>query len=251
MGRTIDRVKALTRGTGLFFPARRLYRRFSPLVRERERNDRALFGAFVRPGTLVFDIGANLGQKTGIFLDLGARVVSVEPNPLCQRELQRRLARDPRVSLVAAAVGAESGTATLHFTGTDATGSLRGDWFAQTGKPSTATEVAVTTLEELIARFGIPDYCKIDVEGFEAEVMRGLHRPLPLMSLEFHLSECARLQEVVALREALGPAEFNCIALHGRDMALDGWVDGDTFRRRMDDGTLPEAGDVFARTAAA
>src|SRR5262249_60695009 len=49
-----------------------------------------------------------------------------------------------------------------------------------------AIEVNVVTLDSLIDEFGVPDYIKIDVEGFDLEVLRGLSQPIALLSVEFN-----------------------------------------------------------------
>src|SRR5579883_3168360 len=79
----------------------------------KRRRARAFYRAFVRAGDLCFDIGAHLGDRTGHFLALGARVVAVEPQPGPLAVLRRLYGRDPRVLLVAEAVGASSGWAEL------------------------------------------------------------------------------------------------------------------------------------------
>jgi hypothetical protein len=50
-------------------------------------------------------------------------------------------------------------------------------------------EVPITTLDQLIATYGVPRYIKIDVEGYELQVIRGLHSKIALLSLEYHLSK--------------------------------------------------------------
>ena len=46
-----------------------------------------LYGQFVRPGDLVFDVGAHVGDRIAAFRRLGARVVAVEPQPALVRTL--------------------------------------------------------------------------------------------------------------------------------------------------------------------
>ena len=53
-----------------------------------------LYGHFVRPGDLVFDIGAHVGDRVASFRRLGARVVAVEPQPAMVRALRLLYGRD-------------------------------------------------------------------------------------------------------------------------------------------------------------
>ena len=69
----------------------------------------ALYARFVRAGDLAFDIGAHVGDRTGSFRRLGARVVALEPQPLCARAIRAIYAGDEQVTLVEAACGAQAG----------------------------------------------------------------------------------------------------------------------------------------------
>ena len=64
-----------------------------------------LYGPFLRPGDLAFDIGAHVGDRTASFRRLGARVVALEPQPACFRALRLIHGRDADVTLVRAAAG--------------------------------------------------------------------------------------------------------------------------------------------------
>ncbi|MCC2101895.1 MAG: FkbM family methyltransferase, partial [Hyphomicrobiales bacterium] len=73
----------------------------------------ALYARFVKPGDLAFDIGAHVGDRIGAFRRLGARVVALEPQPLCFRALQALYGDDASVTLVDAACGAREGAISL------------------------------------------------------------------------------------------------------------------------------------------
>ncbi|MFH1940944.1 MAG: hypothetical protein ABIL68_02475 [bacterium] len=57
----------------------------------------AFYRRFFRPGELCFDVGANRGNRTAILSDLGARVIYIEPQPSCVRELRKRFGRNANV----------------------------------------------------------------------------------------------------------------------------------------------------------
>lgn len=155
---------------------------------------RRFYGAFIQPGDLCFDIGSHLGNRVAVWRALGARVVAVEPSPDCQRLLQRKYGRDPGVTLLDCAIGPEPGQALLHINSdSPAISTLRGpEWQEQMASLSArretwdrGVEVPVRTLDALIAEYGVPAFCKLDIEGFELEAMKGLSTPLPHLSFEF------------------------------------------------------------------
>jgi len=219
---------------------------------------RRFYAAFLGPGDLCFDLGAHVGNRVRAFRALGARVVAVEPQPLFARYLRRRVA-DCGVQVVEAAVSRAPGRAILHVSARAPTVStLRADWIAEVlADPGfaavrwdAAVEVELTTLDLLLARFGVPRFCKIDVEGAEPDVIAGLSRPLPALSFEYLPAARERALAVVDALEALAAHRYNAVRgetlrfVHGQD------VDAARIRRWLI-GLPPGAGsgDVYARLA--
>lgn len=244
-------LKKLARSLGVYPLARRLYRRFSSEIRVQTSNDLAVYRQMIRPGDLVFDIGCNLGQKATIFRELGARVVALEPNPNCVPTLRLEFGDDPDFILLGKAVGAAPGTATLNFANTISTASLRDDWhgLAYRDGDLQKLEVEVTTLDALIARYGDPAFCKIDVEGFEAEVLKGLGRPLKMLSLEYHRDEPEQALACLDILARLGPLRINAIEIDGGTLLFERWRTLDELRQWFASGEVPRAGDLFVESA--
>lgn len=223
----------------------------------KRRRALAHYREFVPPGGLCFDVGAHLGDRTDAFLRLGARVVAVEPNPRLLEFLRRRYAGNQRVALVGAGLGAQAGRATLAISRRHpAVSSLSREWIEHIAAApgfggvrwDDAVEVPVTTLEALIAEFGVPGFCKIDVEGAEPEVLAGLERPLAALSFEFHAADPARSRACVDRLQALGRYRFNLSYAERLRLELAGWCDAEEIARRLE--ALPTSvasGDVYAR----
>lgn len=187
-----------------------------------------LYGQFVGPGGLAFDIGAHVGDRISCFRRLGARVVALEPQPGPARALALIHGRDPQVSLLRAACGDREGTVTLRLNSANPTVSTASDAFINAARGAAGwdgqvwdTEVTVpsTTLDALIALFGPPDFIKIDVEGFEAHVLAGLTAAVPALSFEFTTIQRDVAEACLALLETLGQYRFN-IAL-GESQVLE------------------------------
>ena len=242
-------LKRIAQNFGVFAQARAFYRRLSPEVRSSLQTDNELYGRFISPGDLVFDIGANLGQKSEVFLELGARVVGVEPNPCCKAVLQNLFRHNIHFTHVPQAVGSEKGTASLTFVSTSSTASLRSDWayVALDGETASKVDVEVTTLDTLIDQFGMPSFCKIDVEGFEIEALKGLSAMPKMLTLEYHVDELDELNACLDRLLAIGATQANIIPMNEGHFVFSDWKAIDVLRAMAASGSLPSVGDVFCR----
>jgi len=199
----------------------------------RRGRDAALrhYGRFVSRDDLVFDVGANIGERTAIFLALGARVVAVEPQASCAQRLRERFADAVRV--VEAAAGPEPGEAELLVASYHTISSLSPEWVEEvraSGRFSEFTwdrrvRVPVTTLDALIERHGLPAFCKIDVEGYELGVIQGLSRSIPALSFEFTHELLPSRLECVGRLDALGMSRFNFSEGESMRLAFRRWLD--------------------------
>ncbi|MFC5067244.1 FkbM family methyltransferase [Flaviflagellibacter deserti] len=222
------------------------------------RAARRFYSAMIRPGDLVFDIGAHVGSRSRVFSKLGAHVVAVEPQPLFFRFLTKT--QPANVILRDYAVGAQAGEANLHISSRHPTVStLSADWIdgVRTDPGFGAVNwdgthrVKVTTLDAMIAEHGLPRFCKIDVEGFEADVLRGLSRPIPCIAFEYLPAVLDRAETCVNLIAQLGDYRFNRVRGESFTFASRNWVPAATMIEHLKLlRSSRSSGDIYARLVA-
>ena len=223
----------------------------------RQRPMRRLYAGFVRPGDLVFDIGAHVGNRTRGFAALGCRVVALEPQPDFAKLLRTLFGRSGRVEIVEAAVGAAPGHASLSVSDrTPTVTTVSTGWRdARAREPefggvrwNRRIDVEMTTFDALIARYGEPAFVKIDVEGAEPAVLAGLTRAVRALSFEFVPSALAEVRACVARLAELGPYRYNWSVGESFRLESASWVSGEDLLAGLE---LPRArqrsGDVYAR----
>ena len=223
----------------------------------RVRRDRRFYTQFIGPGALVFDIGAHVGNRVGVFLKLGARCIAVEPQPVFAALLQRLYGRRPNFTLVASAVGSEAGSTALHISRrTPTVSTTNAAWREQVSRSLSFSGVAWEesvrttqfTLDDLIDRFGLPDLCKIDVEGSELAVLQGLSRPLPLLSFEYIPAVASASVACIARLESLGKYEYNWSRGESQRLREAHWLPPAAMIARLNGlESNEDSGDVYAR----
>jgi FkbM family methyltransferase len=221
----------------------------------RQRQLRRFYGRLLGPGDLCFDIGAHVGSRARAMHAVGARVVACEPQQPFAGFLRRSLPRG--IVLVEKAVGptetmAQMSVSSLHPTVSSLSASFAAEAAQAPGfghvRWDRQQQVQMTTLDRLIAEHGLPDFVKIDVEGFEGDVLAGLGRPVPMLSVEYLPEFRQRTAAVITQLEALGRYRFNPVTGEAGGFVWSEWRACDEVLEWL--AALPEgapSGDLYAR----
>lgn len=218
----------------------------------------AFYRNLVQPGQLVFDVGANVGNRVRAFLELGAKVVAVEPQPSCIAILEN--AFGDSITLEKTGLSSAEGSAEMRIATDSTISSLSDDFIRRTKEKrfsqyewNKSITIPLSTLDRLIERHGPPQFCKIDVEGFEPEVLKGLHQPLPCLSLEYCVPEMTdQLLECIDLLHGLSAEyRFNYSREESMVWAMETWMDHAAFHElvQTDAFTATLFGDIYAKKA--
>lgn len=216
---------------------------------------RRFYAEILSPGDRVIDVGAHVGTRSRAMRAVGATVVAMEPQRPFSTFLRWTLPKD--IVVLDAAAGPAESTARLAVSSRHPTvSSLRTDFVDGAASASgfeqvrwnDSQQVRVVTLDSVIRQYGTPRYIKIDVEGFEEEVLRGLTTPVELISVEFLPGFPQLSLGVMARLMQLGPYQFNPVVGESAHFAWPEWRDSKATASWLQ--SLPVAsssGDLFAR----
>lgn len=208
---------------------------------EKEFNKRKQFyGSFIKQNDLCFDVGANTGNRVLPFLDIGARVVAVEPQESCCKFLRQKFGG--KIEIVHKGLGERECIKDFYISSSITTSSFSIEWInsVKVGRFkdyrwNKVIKVEMTTLDRLIEKYGLPVFIKIDVEGYELEVLKGLTKPIKVISFEYTVPE--QISKVIDCIEQVEKNNSNieCNYSIGESMifALKEWQSVDEIKRHL------------------
>ena len=193
-----------------------------------------LYSQFVEPGNLCFDIGANMGSRVATFLMLKAKVIALEPQQKCVKELHK-VFKGYDVTVIPKGVGAKNEWKDFFLADNTLISSFSQEWISgmksghlQKNNWDKTEQIEIVTLDMLMQEYGVPDFIKIDTEGFELEVIKGLSTPVKSLSFEYTLPhqksqaiECVELLDKLYKNQAI----FNICRDEAYRMKFDKWME--------------------------
>lgn len=256
-------LRAIAKRTPLYF----VYRYFSERLRwqrmrrefwEWSDDDQKRFDfyrQFVTSGDIVFDVGANLGNRAKSFYRLGAVVVAVEPQATCADFLHDVFRDKANFHLIRKALGASVGQAEMLISSAHTISSLSPGWVRAVKESGRFTHydwnrmetVTIETLDNLVAEYGCPAFVKIDVEGFEEQVVSGLSVPVGALSMEFTPEFMESTLKCVEHLCAIGDYQFQISLGESMEFALPQWVTAGEITRALAAVPQTSCGDLYAR----
>ncbi|MDA9604240.1 FkbM family methyltransferase [Candidatus Pelagibacter sp.] len=208
---------------------------------------------FLNPGDLFFDVGAHLGNKSKELIKNKINVVMIEPQPECLEKLRKLYSDNPLVKIVPKGLGKSKQKLELNINSEmPVISTFAKHW--KSGRFSDFTWdkkviVDITTLDDLIEEYGNPKFIKIDVEGFEHEVLLGLTKKSGIISFEFASEFIENAFESIDYLVSLGYSDFN-YSLGERRKFYTNWANANIIKENIKKNIIEDSllwGDFYCK----
>jgi FkbM family methyltransferase len=238
------------------FPSK-MQKEAAQLVKEDTKRRSDFYATFIDSGDLCFDVGANMGNRIEPLLLIGAKVVAVEPQSDCYHYLKEKFGK--KISIVSKGLGETEGVKKFYVSNTSTLSSFSPEWIesmkAERFNEYTWNEgidITVTTADKLINTFGVPSFIKIDVEGYELEVLKGLTQPIKMISFEYTVPEQTEkiIQCIDQIAKYNSNIECNYSDAEIMQWSMKDWLSPDEMKNFIKGAGFSdtEFGDIYVRT---
>ena len=215
------------------------------------------YAKFINSGELCFDVGANMGNRIEPLLLIGANVVAVEPQTDCYQYLKQKFGN--KISIVNKGLGEIEEVKKFYVSSTSTLSSFSEDWIVSMKAErfneytwDKGVDLELTTADKLIDTFGVPSFIKIDVEGFELEVLKGLTHPVKMISFEYVVPE--RTEKAIQCIEQIAKynpnIECNYSDSETMEWSLEHWLPPAEMKTFINGPgfSATSFGDIYVRT---
>lgn len=245
----------ITSFTTKWFPNKHQMERINQELKD-INNRKIFYSYFVKENDLCFDVGSNVGNRISPLLQIGARVVAVEPQKSCFKILKHKFGNE--IIIVNKGLGEIECVKDFHIANANTISSFSEEWIDSVKTDrfkeynwNKVVKVEMTTLDKLIDLYSTPVFIKIDVEGYELDVLKGLTKSVKLISFEYTVPE-----QLVKVTECIEQIEKNdtkieCNYSIGESMvlALKDWISVDEMKKHINTNNFIKSrfGDIYVR----
>jgi len=214
------------------------------------------YNKLVKKNDLVFDVGANIGNRIEPLLKIGAKVIAIEPQKKCQNILKRRFGN--KIEIVDMGLGEKEEFMDFFVANVNTISSFSKEWIESVKNDrfkgytwSKPMKIKITTLDKLIEKYGVPNFIKIDVEGFELQVLKGLHHPIDIISFEYVVPEhLYRIKDcLLQINKHNNQIECNYSIGESMEFELKRWMNVNEFLNHIlsENFSSSSFGDIYTR----
>jgi FkbM family methyltransferase len=204
----------------------------------------------INSGDLIFDVGANIGRRTEVFLSLGAKVICFEPNPDLVELLKFRFKNN--ITVVNCGLGNEESVLKFHVGINNGISTFSEEFYLlEPAAYEKIIHVPVSRLDTVIKEYGVPSFCKIDAEGYDKFIIEGLSQKIGKISFEFHFPELFD-DAILCISKLydLGYTHFNMSIGEGLSMKYPIWLSSAALIseiEKMRTNGIMAYGDIYAK----
>tara|TARA_R110000868_G_scaffold155691_6_gene382196 strand:- start:68249 stop:69031 length:783 start_codon:yes stop_codon:yes gene_type:complete len=199
------------------------------------------YSQFVFRDGICFDVGANRGNRVKVFLSLESNVVGFEPQPHCIDFLKKVYSTNHRFKLEKVALGEHIGEARMFLSEVDTLSTLSSTWRQKQSESGRFSNIGwkgevivpVQTLDNMIEKYGEPDFIKVDVEGFELNVIKGLTKSFKAMSIEYSPEFIGPIIECLEILNQRFSVCFNFSPYESMELINSDWIDLEQIKNHL------------------
>lgn len=215
---------------------------------------------FLNSGDIYFDVGANYGNRIEPLINEGLKIIAVEPQLHCIEYLKEKY--DKQIIIIPCGLGSKKGSQTMYLSDAHTLSSFSQDWINAVKKSgrfgqcnwNKKQKVKITTLDDLILNYGLPRFIKIDVEGYEYEVLKGLSKPVNIISFEYAIPENKHsllqcIDRIIKIGEDY-TVLFNYSVGESMELSLKNWIPKNEILKEIESNRFinSDFGDIYVKT---
>ena len=200
---------------------------------------------------------AHYGNRTQPLLNIGASVVAIEPQKKCYEYLEKKFGN--AIQLVTKGLGEKEAIEDFYVASASTISSFSKDWIDAVKQErfksytwSAPVKIPITTLDKLIEKYGKPHFIKIDVEGYELEVLKGLTQAINWISFEYTVPEQTQkaIDCILQIQKFNPNIQCNYSIEESMEFALSSWLPADAFMQHLStqEFMITGFGDIYIRT---